>query len=301
MSNFFSNILLRNFFKYLYKISHSKSFNHNRRYWPYFYVERNKLGYLDKVFYKKRLISDNTKWHEPINDTCVIVATGPSINEIDEVFFKNQKYDYFGLNGAISLADTNFKYYVIIDHDFIENRFKLVTQILKNKECIFFTTPRCLELILRKYLSKEIQCTLKIIETITEKKLERFMGPKIILTQPLSNSDLIENSHIGFSTEIFNAVYDYYTVAYVALQIAYALNYKRILITGLDMSNFTQPRFYETIENKQPTRLEQDFEAISLAFEAAASFLKKNKVQVINLSPNSSVQAFEKDSFQHFI
>ncbi len=127
------------------------------------------------------------------------------------------------------------------------------------------------------------------------------MGPKIILTQPLSNSDLVENSHIGFSTEIFNAVYDYYTVAYVALQIAYALNYKRILITGLDMSNFTQPRFYETIENKQPTRLEQDFEAISLAFKAAASFLEKNKVQVINLSPNSSVQAFEKDSFQHFI
>lgn len=55
MSNFFSNILLRNFFKYLYKISHPKSFNHNRRYWPYFDVERNRLGYLDKVFYKKKI------------------------------------------------------------------------------------------------------------------------------------------------------------------------------------------------------------------------------------------------------
>lgn len=127
------------------------------------------------------------------------------------------------------------------------------------------------------------------------------MGEKIILTQPLSNSDLIENSNIGFSTEIFNAVYDYYTVAYVALQIAYALNYKRILIAGLDMSNFTQPRFYETIENKQPTRLEQDFEAISHAFNASATFFKKNKIQVINLSTNSSIQAFEKSSFQHFI
>ncbi|WP_353166401.1 lipopolysaccharide biosynthesis protein [Acinetobacter sp.] len=301
MSNFFSNIFLRNFFKYFYKISHPKSFNHNRRYWPYFSVERNAQGFLDKVFYKNKLIADNTKKNKPINDTCVIIATGPSINEIDMAFFRKQEYDYFGLNGAISLPDTNFKYYVIIDHDFIQNKFNLVTQILENKKCIFFTTPRCLELILRKYPYEEVQCTLQIIETITEKKLERFLGPKIILSQSLNTFDIIEDSNFGFSTEIFNAVYDYYTVAYVALQIAYYLNYKRILIAGLDMSNFTQPRFYETVDDKQPTRLEEDFEAIFLAFNASASFLKKNKVQVINLSINSSIHAFEKDKFQQFI
>ncbi len=299
MSNIFSNIILRNLFKYLYKISHSKSFTHNRRYWPYFNVKRNDEGFLEKVFYKNKLISDNTQLHNPFNDTCVIVATGPSINEIDHIFFKKQEYDYFGLNGAISLNNTDFKYYVIIDHDFIQNKFDLVIKILEKKQYIFFTTPRCLELILRKYDYKKIKCTFKIIETITERKLERFMGPKIILTHHLRHA--YSDNDFGFSTEIFNAVYDYYTVAYVALQIAYSLNYKRILIAGLDMSNFNQPRFYETVENKQPTRLEQDFQEILLAFNSSSNFFKKNKIQVINLCTNSSIHAFEKCDFQQFI
>ncbi len=54
MSNFFTDTLLRNIFKYLYKISHHKSFNHNRRYWPYFKVIRDQNGYLNQVFYKNK-------------------------------------------------------------------------------------------------------------------------------------------------------------------------------------------------------------------------------------------------------
>ena len=67
------------------------------------------------------------------------------------------------------------------------------------------------------------------------------------------------------------------------------------------MSNFNQPRFYETVENKQPTRLEQDFQEILLAFNSSSNFFKKNKIQVINLCTTSSIHAFEKCDFQQFI
>ncbi len=152
---------------------------------------------------------------------------------------------------------------------------------------------------MRQYDANQIQCTLKIIEIITENKIEHFMGIKTTLTEHLPHA-YVEND-IGFSTKIFDAIYDYYTVAYVALQIAYALNYKHILIAGLDMNNFNQPRFYESSENKQPTRLEQDFVKISNAFHTAATFLDKQHVQVINLSAQSAVQAFIKLDSQNFI
>lgn len=299
MSNFFTDTLLRNIFKYLYKISHHKSFNHNRRYWPYFKVIRDQNGYLNQVFYKNKKIADNTTQYKSDNDTCIIVATGPSVKTLDSALFQKNEYDYIGLNGAISLKNTPFKYYIIIDHNFIENKFDLVLIIINNPQCTFFTTARCLELILRQYDANQIQCTLKIIEIITENKIEHFMGIKTTLTEHLPHA-YVEND-IGFSTKIFDAIYDYYTVAYVALQIAYALNYKHILIAGLDMNNFNQPRFYESSENKQPTRLEQDFVKISNAFHTAATFLDKQHVQVINLSAQSAVQAFIKLDSQNFI
>ncbi|OUY08671.1 lipopolysaccharide biosynthesis protein [Acinetobacter populi] len=299
MNNFFTNTLFRNIFKYLYKISHTKKFNHNRRYWPYFRVERDKHGLLKKVFYKNILIADNTVIAEHQNNTCMIIATGPSIKTIESTSFQNDRIDYLGLNGAISLSHTQFKYYIVIDHDFVINKFNLILKILENTECIFFTTPRCLEIILRKYDIKNIKAHLKVIETITENKLERFMGSKIMIDNTEPHTYMKNN--IGFSTELFHAVYDYYTVAYVALQIAYALNYKKILIAGLDMNNFDSPRFYESNDNKQPTRLKQDFEAISQAFNVAADFFKDHNIEVYNLSPNSAIKVFKKTDLKSYI
>lgn len=83
-------------------------------------------------------------------------------------------------------------------------------------------------------------------------------------------------------------------MAYVALQITYHLKYKDIYIAGLDMNNFSQPRFYENKENKQPTMLNQYLDVTLPAFDAAARFLKSQQINVYNLSQNSAVKAFEK-------
>jgi hypothetical protein len=62
------------------------------------------------------------------------------------------------------------------------------------------------------------------------------------------------------------------------------------------MNNFTQPRFYESPENKQPTMLDQYLHLIFPAFDAAAKFFIENQVQVYNLSPTSAIQSFKKTS-----
>ncbi|WP_412784096.1 hypothetical protein [Acinetobacter junii] len=60
------------------------------------------------------------------------------------------------------------------------------------------------------------------------------------------------------------------------------------------MSNFNKPRFYETKENKQTTLLDIHTPTVIKAFDTAALFLKKNEVNVFNLSKNSAVESFEK-------
>lgn len=285
-----SNLIFRNFYKFLYKYTHPKAYKHNRRYWPYYSVKRNTYGGIDKIFFKNMLIANNSEIPKS-QKKCMLIATGPSINEIpNEVLCKND-IDYLGVNGAIALNNVFFKYYVIIDHNFTNKRFDLVFKVLQTN-CVFFTTPRCLDIILRKIIPEQIRCQIKVIEPITEGEVERFLGIRENVDLNKLHYFIMDNR--GFSKHIHNAVFDYFTVAYVALQIIYSLDAKEIYLAGLDMNNFNQPRFYESDQNKQPTMLDRYLTDLLPAFHTAAQFLKDDKIQVYNLSPNSAITAFEK-------
>jgi hypothetical protein len=47
---FFSNLCFRNIYKVVYKLSHSNQYKHNRRFWPYYQVERDTENGLQKLF-----------------------------------------------------------------------------------------------------------------------------------------------------------------------------------------------------------------------------------------------------------
>ena len=288
----FSNFVLRNIYKIIYKYTHPKAFKHNRKYWPYYDVERNKIGGIDKVYFQKKLITDNTVMPTDNCKKIMLVATGPSIQTFPTHIFKKQDIDYIGVNGSISLDHVQFKYYVIIDFNFTQNRFDLVLKVLQS-QCTFFTTPRCLDIILRKINPKEIKCQIKVIETITEEgEVERFLGPRTVIN-PDKEYFYLENNK-GFSLHIQDCIYDYFTVPYVALQIIHSLSYAEIYLSGLDMNNFNQPRFYEESSNKQPTMLNQYLTEIFPAFETASHFLDKQNIKVYNLSLKSAIESFEK-------
>lgn len=293
---FFSNLILRNFYKVIYKYSHPKAFKHNRRYWPYYQVTRNTLGGIDQVYFKNQLIADNSSIPLSELKKAMLVMTGPSIKEYPSDIFSKDDVDYIGTNGSISLPNIKFKYYVIIDHNFTNNRFDLVFKVLQS-DCVLFTTPRCLDLILRKIRPDQIKCQVKVIETITEGKIERFLGSRITVNTEQEYFYLHDGK--GFSQHIENAVFDYFTVAYVALQITYALSYDEIYLAGLDMSNFNQPRFYENTQTKQPTMLDQYLSDIFPAFHTASHFLQMKNIKVYNLSEQSAVESFTKVDPNH--
>lgn len=57
---------------------------------------------------------------------------------------------------------------------------------------------------------------------------------------------------ICFSTDIRRGIFDAGTVVYWALQIL-AAGLQYYLVSGTDMTNFNQPRFYETQQEKLPS------------------------------------------------
>lgn len=285
------NYFVRNLTKYAYKILKPATYKHNRRYWPFYRVVRNTAGHIDQVFFRNTLIADHRLKLNNRHSKCMLIATGPSIKKIPKQLFKHEQLDYIGVNGAIALSEVTFQHYVIIDHDFVQNRFDLVERVL-DTACNFFTTARCLDYILRKVKIEQIRCQFKIIEITSHGKNELFMGNTVLVDEKVK-SPYFYNGY-GFSTQMYDTVFDYYTVAYTALQIMSGLNYQYIYIAGLDMNNFNLPRFYETLDAKQPTLLNQHTQSILAAFETAAYFFKIQNVSVYNLSPYSLIESFEK-------
>ena len=291
MNQFFSNYIFRNIYKFIYKTLTPKAYKHNRRFWPLYQVKRNANGDLQEVYFNKILVSTNTTAILNTNKRCMLIATGPSIKTLDQEIFKKNDIDYIGVNGAISLNEIKFSRYIIIDHNFIESRFDLVQKVL-DTNCIFFTTPRCLDAILRKVDFKNISCQIKTIETIKDNVIEVFLNKEMRIET--NKEYFFFRNNLGFSENIFSGVFDYFTVAYVSLQIINNLGYEQVYIAGLDMNNFNKPRFYEDIEDKQSTLLDIHTPHVLNAFNTAALFFKEKEVCVFNLSKHSAVDAFEK-------
>ena len=114
----FSNLILRNVTKVVYKFCYPSTYKHNRKFWPYYKVERNHEGGVSKIYFKNKLVVDNSPPDLSALKKCMLIATGPSIQNLSEDIFSRPDIDYMGINGAIALEKIIFKYYVIIDHNF---------------------------------------------------------------------------------------------------------------------------------------------------------------------------------------
>lgn len=277
--------------KTTYRLTHTHQYKHNKNLWPYFKVERTPAGTIEAVYFKHKKINtvavDRVERSKPL----VIMATGPSVNNIEPSFF-NDRFDYLGVNGALSMPSVSFSWYVIIDRNFVIKRLELVKSLVARADMIVFCAYTSLESICSYIPWDEIRCQFKIFETSSSTRIRRFMEP----TMPIKPNDehYYWYNEIGFSDDLDRCLFDYGTVAYPALQIACILGYKEIYIAGLDMNNFSTPRFYETPEDKLSTRLDLDFDDISRSFDTAQSYCKKNNIRVINLSPTSAINAFPK-------
>ncbi len=263
---------------------------HNMNFWPHIKISRNADGKIDTIFFKKRQI-DIADFEFSSGKPLIIIASGPSVADINVDFFDSEKFDILGVNGSYKLrSHVSFKYHMIIDITFVINRIDIVFDILNDNSLTLLTTMDCLNEILTKHYSFVIKCKILIIEHIEQpvykKKIELF---------DIKDDELIIRENAAFSLNLNKGFFDGSTVAYAALQMAFFLNYKKIYLSGLDMNNFDKPRFYENPEDILNTELDKNFENIIVpCFELSYELAKRHGVIIYNLSRYSAITSFEK-------
>ncbi|TKC88820.1 hypothetical protein FAZ69_13850 [Trinickia terrae] len=210
-----------------------------------------------------------------------------------------------GVNGAIALQDTHqvqFDYYCIVDAGFVRNRPDLVARVVQQKLTLF-ATPLVMWYIAQYFPLSQLRCRIFLVEDIQYPAGKRALAAEELSSvHPESDLVLFDNARsLGFSLNIRRGTVDGRTVAYTALQILAWLGFNDINLHGLDFVNASRtPRFYETLENMQPSALDANFRAvIEPSFRHAAALLKARGVRVANLSADSALGAdiFEKSDW----
>lgn len=277
--------------KTVYRLTHSREYQHNKNLWPFFRVIRNASGNIQDVYFKNQKINNVSVPAKLREKPLLIMATGPSVRDINVDFF-DDTFDYMGVNGASSIESVNFCWYVIIDRSFVLNRLALVKALVARDDLILFCNYASLEPIFSHIPRQNIRCRFKIFETASSTRIRRFMDA----TSPIEKNqpEHFWYNNMGFSKSVEHILFDYGTVAYPALQIACALGYREIYIAGLDMNNFDKPRFYETEQDRLSTILDRDFNDICCAFTSSQYYCEQNNIRVVNLSPESAISAFPK-------
>ncbi len=151
-----------------------------------------------------------------------------------------------------------------------------------------------------------LRCRLALIEDGCYKIYQPKVASEAIKRTYQQNAAMCfhpQRPDICFSTDIRQGIFDAGTVVYWALQILAWLGFNTILVSGLDMTNFNQPRFYETQQEKLPSYLATKVDTLVMpSFAHAAQVLQQRQIRVINFSPESAVPdtIFEKVAFNEY-
>lgn len=302
---FFSRPVAK-FLKLLHRVFFGKTRRHSIDLWPYLKIKYDTDGVLECLKINNQLVPLIPVW-PPVyipesEQTLHLIATGPSISNID--YTRMNDGVFMGVNGAIELAQRfslNFDYYVISDYTFVTERSGIVTQVLSDKKTILFTTPKCLLYIYKTLGSSAVRCRICVIELIGQ-KYNQSKDDSLEAARNVSEVMVSSDPSIGFSQHIGKGVYEGGTVAYVGLQVAAHLGYKKIYLHGIDLGNADKtPRFYETWDDRAKTNLVKELDSVILpSFKMAAPVLQSRGISVYNLSPQSSLDdsIFKKISAQ---
>ena len=296
------------FFKQIYRYTHPRRYRHNENLWPYIKFTRAPAGDINHLRYRGQPVPlyDLSRLADEKPQQLLIVATGPSVKTTD--FSPLKKMAAMGVNGAwFKHPEVTFRYYVIIDMTFLDHHMEMVKEVVSQPELIFFTTMHGIIKIINTLSLESIKCRLALIEDACFKIMQPRIFPDEIAACYGAVPSVMVNPQqraIAFSSDIRLGIFDAGTVAYWALQIAFFMRAQSVTFAGLDMNNFSQPRFYEAEENKRPSFLQEKFSELILpAFLHASRVLANQNVPVYNLSLASAVpdDIFKKVSAQSFV
>lgn len=283
------------FFKLFYRWTHSRAFRHNERLAHGVEIARDACGRLTAMSIRGRALPCvNREPHAaPDPAGCHLIATGPSVNEID--YRALPMHRVMGVNGAIALQErqgVRFDDYCIIDGGFVRNRPDLVARII-SEPLRLFATPLVLWYIAQQFEIERMRCRVFLLDDLLLPAGRRALGVDELLAAPGRESLALFDARnaLGFSLDIRRGFFDGRTVAYAALQVLASLGFGRIFLHGIDLTDAARtPRFYESPDDMQPSHLDSHFHAfIEPSFRHAAALLRRRRVQVTNLSMKSAL------------
>lgn len=280
--------------KQIYRYTHPRNMRHNENLWPFVKIKRDNTGAISHLVYRSKNVPlvDLSTLKGGFTGSVLLTATGPSIKKID--FAAIPHIPTVGVNGAWHLnKHLDFKFYIIVDMLFVDNKPDIIKEIIEKEDLVLFTTMHGIIRIIDNFTIDKIKCKLAVIEDKCYPVYKEKISNTDIYNKFNSNKEIAfstENINIAFNHDIRNGIFDAGTVIYWALQILAFLGFKNIYIAGLDMTNFTTPRFYETKNNMLPSFLAEKLQDIIIpAFSLASLELKKDGIDVINLSPESAI------------
>jgi Kdo-III transferase WaaZ len=236
----------------------------------------------------------------PRSPECFIVASGPSLAEVE--FDRLDDRVCFGVNGSIvKSVETGvpFAYHAITDRTFVQNRFDLVCQALDSgADCLF--TFRVLSQIAERepgllghdriFLLTEMNAVYGVPQLAPAAFDAWAAGQVGVHLHPTAR---LTDGRVGFSERLERGVFTGQTVVFVALQVCYALGFRRVFILGMDLgAGGTYARFYERGDAATQTHLYRDFEPyIVPSFELARQVTAPSGFEIYNLAPHSRLPA----------
>ncbi|PLM49636.1 sugar glycosyltransferase, partial [Klebsiella michiganensis] len=235
-------------FKQIYRYTHRRAFRHNENLWPFTHITRAASGEIRTLKYKGKAVPlvNLSELKDSAQGEVLLTATGPSTRRIDFTLLP-KSIPVMGVNGAWHLSDKiKFSLYTIVDMEFYDKKPDVIRSVISQADIVLFTTMHGIAKILDRH-GAELRCRLALIEDACYKIYQPKVA-KNAIQQAWRGVPALrfhpQRQDICFSTDIRHGIFDAGTVVYWALQILMWLGFKTILISGLDMSNFNQPRFY---------------------------------------------------------
>lgn len=283
------------FFKQVYRYTRPRAFRHNENLWPYAKIARAETGHINRLVYKGITVPlvDLTALEKRYQGDVLLTATGPSIKQTDFCALPDT-LPVMGVNGSYFLqGQLQFRLYIVVDMEFFDRKPEMITAIISNPDILLFTTLHGVAKIYDRHIREQIKCRIALIEDACYKIYQgKITDEEKWQVYQKSHTVIFDdcNKQVCFSTDIRKGIFDAGTVIYWALQVLLFLGFNRIIVGGLDMTNFHQPRFYENEHNKLPSYLENKVENIVFpAFSLASRVCEQRSVYVFNLSQESAV------------
>ncbi|MCH7611709.1 MAG: hypothetical protein IIB10_13615, partial [Chloroflexi bacterium] len=207
-------------------------------------------------------------------ETCVIIGNGPSLKDVPLDFLK--AYPTFGLNRINLMDDFEPYYHVAVNPLVLEQFGEEILEAYKGKVRRFF--------LRQDWITK--------IQGLN-------MQPSVIPIRSLSNEKFYGDPRAG--------LYEGHTVTYVAMQIAYWMGFKTVLLVGIDHSyqfggvpneeriwkgndpNHFHPEYFKGKKWNNP-----DLVMSQRAYRLAREAFEADGRRIVNLTAGTKLEVFEK-------